>query len=229
MKIRSQIWFLIFQLGLVSSSAFGERSQVKSSAAKSALKSKDSHDIGESSESNREDKTFYIAAGGGLMPYPVRTMTIGLFLESSSILELGLSQYKLKTSTMTDSSDLIHATYRQFFGNSFNISGGLIFGSHSHEESTTTIYFDPGGTATYTAKGSQKTTSIEIRIGNSWQWSHFLLGVDWIGFHNAFSTQSTSPEDKPFFHSDWADVEASMKRDQNQRMELLRFFLGFAF
>ncbi len=72
---------------------------------------------------------------------------------------------------------------RKFFGNSFNVSGGLIYGAITD---TKLVGEESTGANECSYSGCQNNLEYsEIRsyfaIGNQWQWDYFTLGCDWFG------------------------------------------------
>lgn len=82
-----------------------------------------------------------------------------------------------------------------------------------------------------TAK-SYNEQGAELFIGNQWQWQHFTIGYDWIGFYAPMAQQNKqsdvekSENGRPFV----ADYSAEPKSiEKTGYLRLLSFYLGFTF
>ena len=81
--------------------------------------------------------------------------------------------------------------YKYFAGNSFYISPEIYYMNYDENGAS-----DTGNLNIFDNKNEKKTTlGLGFRIGNQWQWSHFTLGVDWIGYgRNVVHWQRTNDD-----------------------------------
>lgn len=75
---------------------------------------------------------------------------------------------------------------KKFFGNSFNVSGGVFYGT---VEKNSFVYESPAGTKecqNYLCESKLRYSEIRsfLAIGNQWQWEYFTLGCDWLGLNS---------------------------------------------
>lgn len=73
---------------------------------------------------------------------------------------------------------LLTGAYRQFFGDSFNMTLGL--GYRKIEVEGLIALSTAGDELSFEATSSSVT--VQLAIGNIWRWDNFYLGADWIGF-----------------------------------------------
>lgn len=84
-----------------------------------------------------------------------------------------------------ESQTVFALNYKHFFGNTFYLSSGLYYLNYTEEHYSSNLHLTDIGA--------------EIRIGNQWQWSHFSIGVDWLGLGHGlvyFKKQYTDNSDK---------------------------------
>ncbi len=116
----------------------------------------------------------------------------------------------------------ISVNYKKFFSNSF-------YGLFGLEYSEIRSRFDAGGFLglgeTYSIRDISRT-ALDLRAGNQWQWSHFTMGVDWIGLLIPIHTSKTEQNTQLYRN------EKLLKHlDQLEEFDfsLFRFYLGVNF
>ena len=150
------------------------------------------------SESLRRGKQAGFDAGFGLRSQ-MREGKLGfsLFLDPNTVLQFNLFSLRGDINEETDmevdgdrvylmgvktklKGSAVSGLYKRFFGNSFYAGAGLDF---SKVEGTYYISRDVLGTDDNleTDLGHYAKTSLDLRIGNQWQWNNFTLGTDWVG------------------------------------------------
>lgn len=214
---------LLASLFFICDPALAQKSKSKTKSGKNVVTLQDNEISSESSEAKRENQKFYGTLGLGFMPYLVGTVTIGGTFDPSTLVEVGMSNYEGESTDEHDKSTLIHLNIRRFLGNSFNVSNGLLLTSHSYENRA----LDDEGS--FVAKGTQKTVSYELRLGNAWQWDHFMLGVDWLGAHLSLHDQNSASEHSTRNGAQLVKIHERMDRDRGVRVSFLRIFFGFSF
>ena len=112
-------------------------------------------------------------------------ITVATYLTRNSAFVFGYSVLSVGRKcwgslSCSDSGQTFEAYYRQFFGNSFYVAGGVdqrhVSVSGSDSSSSEEFSFDGD------------TTAINVVVGNQWHWENFVLGCDWFGLSVPVST-----------------------------------------
>jgi hypothetical protein len=142
------------------------------------------------SSMNRENKTYSLLVGmGGEATTFAGHFAIDYFLKKDLVLQLkGVrdtgSQYNPNAEREQENS--INLGLKVFEGNSFYFKPSIGYLEFSHYD-TITILFD-GLTNSYSEPDQLFAITGSLSIGNQWQWSHFTLGVEWVGITQTLAT-----------------------------------------
>lgn len=172
-----------------------------------------------SSEDSREGKHFTFlfspVAIAPLVNVSSGGLEVGLFLGPNEILSIQKRPYQNLFggsdygSTFSGVSYGLH--FKHFLGDSFYVTTGLDYyeygeGSGRISSSTPRSYVNGNAVA------------VEFAIGNHWQWNGFSLGCDWFGLLFPVSRNITL-----------AQNDSTSWFLNSTQVELVRFYLGFAF
>ncbi|UYL09320.1 hypothetical protein B9G69_001880 [Bdellovibrio sp. SKB1291214] len=109
--------------------------------------------------------------------------------------------------------------YRQFFGNSFYVAGGLdqrYVSSHGSDDFTGESYSFDG-----------ETTAASVVIGNQWHWQRFVLGCDWFGLSVPISSRVSNVKTRGSYGYDFEDAKNALVT--GTRPMALRVHVGMTF
>jgi hypothetical protein len=146
-----------------------------------------------SSADNRADLGFSFSHGFAfLYNRPVFTSRVGYIVNPKVIINLTYLNLET-TSSKYDNSEDEHITYdsgdgnviefglKYFDTNSFYLKTGLYFRKQTSREKD----IDDGAffqfTSNQNGEGTVHDTGLILALGNQWQWSHFSMGIEWIG------------------------------------------------
>lgn len=132
------------------------------------------------SAGNREKVKYQITLNVIGSEYSTSAISVGLgyHLDPKDMFLLRYSNYNGNN----DSTKKLRAVtfgYRRFEGNSFNIMPSLYY------RESTKSYFSTASGWFQMSDYVLKDVGIGFRIGNEWQWEHFMMGVDWIGINRS--------------------------------------------
>lgn len=145
-----------------------------------------------SSEYNRMNKSFGLTLlSGNYGPGNMAGLSGHYYFDRNSLLRLDVAAGRpylnevissvFGTESKIEISNIV-ISYQKFLGNSFFIRGGLGFKSVNYLKRNYNTNSDSLFSSTpYEWKFKGSSVDAMFTLGNEWQWTHFTLGVDWIG------------------------------------------------
>ena len=114
----------------------------------------------------------------------------------------------------------VNFLFKHFEGNSFYVAGGL---DYTELKGKFGYAKDSLFSAEDIELGTIRKFSLDIRIGNQWQWENFTLGTDWVGYHLTLHEESKLADQYPTN----ADSAKKFKNSIKSDFTILRFYLGW--
>lgn len=220
---------------LTPSLALGEENETKTDNQKNRKKKVVSsqgvkEEVNES-ESNRQDKKFQLTAtltGGGLGT--IRGISAGYFYHPNLIFGIrGENQNRLNFDSFSSETKSYGVFAKTFFDNSFYVNYGLSFNTSEFKVDENKSFFGfPSSSSndsqvTYSRYEKWQHSGIDLSIGNQWQWEHFTLGTDWIGYYKSF--QSSRKE----YKEEGVPLKSYQIYFNRDHLRALVFYLGSSF
>jgi hypothetical protein len=178
------------------------------------------------SASARKNKLIQVGVHGGANGTGTN---LGLFIPGDNRIDLSYSASSLNFLGLTYKQSIYSLEFQSFVGNSFYYALGV---TQRNLEITIQDYYVPetGTTTTHlTCKG--QSIGPHLVIGNEWQWDHFYLGAEWVGFissstwnyENKYNDETWTESDKAYWDK---TIERAMKQTTFMGLNLT---MGFSF
>ena len=216
------VLFLIFNL---QSAYSAEEIDASESTTPVAMIKPFNRNYGLSSSENRENLTFQFAGaflGREYLKLNSVTASLAYYTSPDEMLSLRYTNYKSTDPGEVIRLDVLTLGYRMFFGNSFNIMPSLYYkssalsnGSRSKFNSSGNLVLQSNVNATY------KDLGIGFRLGNEWQWKHFVMGCDWFGMNRTVKRFTPQVENNYILSTE--------ELEKDYTYTLLSFYVGYAF
>lgn len=225
--------YLTLMTSGVASSANKENAGSESNRKTKTITSqeKKTNDNESDSEFHRRDKKFQLTftlLGGGLGT--IGGANAGYFLSPNQLFGIRWEKHEYLNVSYFSGVTKSYGIYgKTFFGNSFYVNYGL---SKNYSEFrlkkaryslrdllTNNVSRD----LTYIRNEKWEHSGIDLSIGNQWQWEHFTLGADWVGFYQSFASSR-----KEYYENerDQENHDALFLRDH---IRGLVFYIGSSF
>lgn len=200
------------------------------------------HDVvfAQTSEFHRMNKSIQLLvqpAGVNPTGQAGSAVSAGYFISRNSMIQVDVTDSKNNEDwgsvfhSYRISTSSVGAHYKQFFGNSFYVRGGVDFRKVDYNRS---FNYTSGLGSSYDSSSVSKfqgeSTALSLVIGNQWQWDNFTIGCDWIGI--------TAPVASSVSESLTGDIDAYDRSRQKEDKEWLvtrttgqglRLYLGASF